>query len=421
MTQAAATAPAPPAPVASTAPGSRGYRYVIEAAILLLQFCMGLSFLAVAPLFPPIIEAFGIDNATVSLLVGVQSLIVAIALVPASILAARLGSKWSLVLGGVLMGLTALAPFAESFTVLLATRVSFALGAAINLSATPAVIMRWFATRELAVVNGANVVAQSLGVMTSMLVGPRIAATLGWDGALCVFGVMALGASALWLLLGRDVEGALAEAAFSVRDLGVVLCDRTVVLLATGLAGALGAFISLQSWLPTYYHEQWAYTLEEAGGMTALLSFFGILGAVLGSALPVRLPRRRPFLIAGGLGIPLFAAGAIAMDVPLLLYPSVIMLGIAGWIFMPIVFTIPMEIRGMTGARVGIAVAIVLGAGNLAGFVVPLMVGALRDASGSFVLGLAIACALSLVLVACALAMPETGPVEGRRRERATG
>ena len=97
------------------------------------------------------------------------------------------------------------------------------------------------------------------------------------------------------------------------------------------------------------------------------------------------------------------------------------MLGIAGWIFMPIVFTIPMEIRGMTGARVGIAVAIVLGAGNLAGFVVPLMVGALRDASGSFVLGLAIACALSLVLVACALAMPETGPVEGRRRERATG
>ena len=70
------------------------YRIVVEASILLLQFSMGLSFLAVAPLFPLIITTFGIDNATVSLLVGVSSLSVGLALVPASILAARLGSRW---------------------------------------------------------------------------------------------------------------------------------------------------------------------------------------------------------------------------------------------------------------------------------------------------------------------------------------
>ena len=130
----------------------------------------------------------------------------------------------------------------------------------------------------------------------------------------------------------------------------------------------------------------------------------------------MRFPRRRPFLVVGGLGIPLFAAGAAALDAPLLLYPSILLLGVVGWVFMPVVFTIPMEIPGMNPARVGIAVAMVLGAANLAGFVVPLLVGYLRDVTGSFTLGLAIACALAPLLAVCAWAMPETGPIAATPR-----
>ncbi|MEI7925961.1 MAG: MFS transporter, partial [Chloroflexota bacterium] len=200
---------------------------------------------------------------------------------------------------------------------------------------------------------------------------------------------------------------------FRMSVLRAVVGNRTVLLLSAGLAGALGAFISIQSWLPTFYNAQRGYSLEEAGAIGGLLSFFGIVGALLGSTLPVRVPQRRPFLIAGGVGIPLFAAGAILFDQPVL-YVALLLLGIAGWIFMPVVFTIPMEIPGMTGARVGIAVALVLGAGNLAGFFVPLMVGTLRDLTGSFTLGLALACGLAPLMALCALAMPETGPVAAR-------
>ena len=171
--------------------------------------------------------------------------------------------------------------------------------------------------------------------------------------------------------------------------------------------------LTIQSWLPTYYNAQRGYSLEDAGAIGGLLSLFGILGALVGSTLPVRVPQRRPFLMAGGLGIPVFAAGAILFDQPLLT-GALLLLGIVGWIFMPVVFTIPMEVPGMTGARVGIAVALVLGAGNLAGFFVPLMVGTLRDLTGSFTLGLALACALAPLMALCALAMPETGPVRPR-------
>ena len=394
------------------------YRFVIEASILLLQFSMGLSFIAVAPLFPSIIEAFKVDNATVSLLIGVSSLAVAVALIPASILAARLGSRTALILGGMLMGLTGLSLFAGSFPLLLATRVSFAFGAAINLSATPGVLLRWFSTKELAVVNGANVIAQSLGVTTSMLLAPRLAGLFGWDGALSIFGAMALASTVLWLVVGRDTGAASSSAPFTMSDLPIVLGNRVVVLLSIAMAGALGAFISIQSWLPTFYSQQWGYSLEQAGSISGLLSFCGIVGALLGSMLPIRVPQRRPFLIAGGIGIPLFAAGAFGMNLPLLIYPSIVLLGVVGWIFVPVVFTIPMEIPGMNASRVGIALAMVLGAGNLAGFVVPLMVGYLRDQTGSFTIGLTIACSLALVMAACAYVMPETGPLRSSTHRR---
>ena len=44
------------------------------------------------------------------------------------------------------------------------------------------------------------------------------------------------------------------------------------------------------------------------------------------------------------------AAGALGMDGTALLYPSILLLGIAGWIFMPVVFTIPLELPGMTAS-----------------------------------------------------------------------
>ena len=52
-------------------------RFAVEGWLLWLQVAMGLSFIAVAPLFPLIIDDYGIDNATTSLLIGVGELVFA--------------------------------------------------------------------------------------------------------------------------------------------------------------------------------------------------------------------------------------------------------------------------------------------------------------------------------------------------------
>jgi len=372
---------------------------------------MGMSFLAVAPLFPLIINDFDIDRATASLLVGATSLVVALALVPGSVLAARLGAKTSLALGGALISVVALSPLAGGFSALLATRLMFAIGAALTLGATPTVVMRWFPERELSAVNGLNIFGQTLGVTFSMFMAPRLAGPLGWAGALSTFGCIALVSTVLWLIVGRDprVGPGTTAPRFAMSDLRVILKDRATILLGLGAAGGIGTFITFSSWLPTFYTEQFGYSLERAGSLAALLSFCSILGSLLGAALPTWFPRRRPFLITAGLLTPVAALGCFASSSPALLYPSVALFGILGVMFMPVVFTIPMELPHMTPERVGITVAAVLSVGNLSGFVAPLFVGFLRDQTGAFSLGLGVIALSGLSLAIAGYLMPETG------------
>ncbi len=390
--------------------GTSPYRFVIGASLLLLNIGMGMSFLSPAPLFTQIIDALGVDRATVSLLVGIPSLAIAVLLVPASVLAAKLGPRLSLILGGTLISCVMLSPLATNFGLLAGTRVAFACGVCMILSATPAVVMRWFGPRELAIVNGLNVTGQSIGITTSMFLGPRIATAMVWSAALFTFGAVAGVATVLWILLGREPAGKAVEVApFPIRALPSMLRDRATLLLGAGVAGALGTFITFTSWLPTYWQEQFHFSLEQAGTTGAILGAVGIVGSVLGSGLPARYPRRRPFLIVAGVLLPVFAAGCFVANVPLLLLACVPVFGILGWVFMPIVFTIPMELPNMTPERVGVTVGIVLSAGNLSGFVFPFLVGFLRDLTGSFMLGFGICALMALALAAAGYLMPETG------------
>ena len=110
---------------------------------------MGLSFIAVAPLFPLIIDDYGIDNATTSLLIGVGELVFADRRPsPAGSWRRASGGGARRFFGGALMSIMVLAPLADSFALLLLLRVVFAVGAAIAIGSLPAAVMSWFPARE---------------------------------------------------------------------------------------------------------------------------------------------------------------------------------------------------------------------------------------------------------------------------------
>ena len=403
-------------PFGADAPTPRRYRFVVEGALLWLQVAMGLTFLAVAPLFPLIIDDYGIDNATASLLIGGTALAFCLSTIPGGLVAARFGWWNATVAGGLLMSLMVFAPLASTFAVLLALRILFAIGGATVMGALPSAVMSWFPLRELPVVNGTNIVGQSVGVTISIFSVAFIAGLVGWRESLMVFGLVSLVGVGVFVLLARKPEEPMGEPvrAFSVTMLWSVLRDGPTLLLGVGVAGAIAAVLGLNSWLPTYYQQEFGFSLERAGQMVAIPSFFGIVGSLIGSALPVRLGLRRPIIIAAGLLLPFAVVGSFITDAPIVLLPSLALLGTVSWIHFPSIITMPMEFRGVTLERATLSVATMLTVGNVTGFLAPLMIGFLRDQTGGFTLGFAICVVCPLTLTAAGLLLPETGP-RGRR------
>ena len=389
------------------------YRIAVESSLLWLQVAMGLSFIAVAPLFPLIIDDYGIDNATTSLLIGVGELVFAIATIPGGVLAARFGWRRATISGGALMSMMVLAPLADSFAVLLLLRLLFAVGAAIAIGSLPAAVMSWFPARELQLINGINIVGQSIGVTVSVFTAAFIADLIGWREALMAFGLVTLSGTVLFALFARDAApapGAPAPPPFSPAELRAVMRERSTLLLGLGVGGGFATFIGLNAWLPTYYQEEFGFSLAKAGAVAAIPSFFGIVGSLLGTALPMSLGRRRPLIMLSGAVMPFVAIGSFISDAPLVLFPSLALFGISTWLYFPSALTMPMELPGITPERATVAVATMLTVGSVSGFFAPLLVGFLRDQTGGFEAGLTICALLPVSLLVAGYLLPESGP-----------
>ena len=94
---------------------SNRYRWVVEGSLLPIQIALGLNFLAPAPLFPFIMQDFGLERGIVSLLVASVTVMMAMIMLPASVLAPKIGLKRSLALGCLLMSSGILIPLNSSF------------------------------------------------------------------------------------------------------------------------------------------------------------------------------------------------------------------------------------------------------------------------------------------------------------------
>jgi cyanate permease len=387
-------------------------RHLAGSLLLILLFMMTFNFIAVTPLLPLIIDTYGITQAAASLLIGAVSIFLAAGMLPGGMLVARLGVRRALLLGGALTAASVLTPLAPSYPALLVLRVVFAAGASLVLPGSVVLIMQWFPPRELPLWNAASGAAQSFGLTIATVLAAPLAAVLGWQNALAVYGAFALVGVAIWLLFGREHPAVPTRksAGGSVRD---VVRLRATWLLAIAFAGPTGQFLGLTTWLPTYYQSTRGLSLEEAGALVGILTFVGIPGTLLGGFLPQRFNVRRPFLIACGAAVGIAGAGTYLLPPGLPVIAALILAGALSMFYFPVLTTTAMELPGMTPATVGVVLGLALGLGNGTGFVAPFTIGLSADLTGSLVPGFLLWSILSMSLLFAGLLLPETG---GRKR-----
>ena len=382
-----------------------------------LQFCMGLNFFGPASLFPLIMDDFQISRGTVSLLVVSVTLAQTFLLIPCGILAAKLGSRKAITLAGILIGLGAFAALSPSFLVLVALRVCFGIGASILLPATSTVVMQWFSSREMPYVNGMNLAVPGLGVGAAMFAGVPIASGWGWEGALGIYGMIALAATLGWAIVARPspAEGIKAAIIPFGRLLSVVK-ERNTLLLSVSAIAPLALFVAYSSWLPTYYNEVFGMSLQQA---SLLVTIIPLLGSAVNAASGLMMDRaglRKPFLLVPCVVLPFAAIGTFAVDNLLLIIPAIVLMGIASSIFMPALFTVAMELPGVTVQRVALVTSAVLTMGNLGTAIAPIAVGASTDSLGTYLPSFLILAALPLLTIVAGMFLPETGPKAPAKR-----
>lgn len=397
---------------------AKPYRFVVEGLLFLLYFSFGVSWLAYAPIMGDLEQHFGVNHTEGAMMISLVSLAKAFVPLFAGVLAARLGLKEALLVGASLSALAALVPLAPTFKTLLLGRFLFGMGGAIVVTLMGPTVMAWFPRKELPMVNGLNNVAVNAGICLALFATVPTVNTFGWRPTLIGFGLFSAALTAAWAVLGRDGAKETPEQPLADEQdatLGELIRRKETWLIAMAFTGPLSLYLALNTWLPSHYQDAFGLSRQAASSLTGLFNLVGIPAALCGGFLTGKLGLRRPLVMLSGGLMPVAALGLFLSPFQSLRVASAVLLGACFFLYVAPLFTIPMELPGMTPSRVALMMGCVFSLSYVVSFVSPLLVGKLKDLTGSFVPGLTLFAIGSATLALGAYLLPETGPKANTR------
>lgn len=235
--------------------------------------------------------------------------------------------------------------------------------------------------------------AGNSGTVIAALAAPRLAESLGWHA---VMGLALIPVGFALCVFARFAKEP-PRPARSLSALGMarMLREPDARRLAGLYAVTFGGFVGLTSFLPIFFHDQYGLSKVDAATVAACGGFLGSLLRPLGGHLADRVGGTA--VLSCVLGVAgaalLFVSGAPEVGVAALAF--VVAMGVLGLgngaVFQLVGLRFPDRIGAITG--------IVGAAGGIGGFSLPFALGALKELTGSYGVGLAVLAAIA----ACAL------------------
>ena len=383
------------------------YRWVMAAMSLVGHLALGFNLFGIAPVLPVAIDDYGISSVSGGLLVSLPMLLAAGFGIPGGMWVARIGVKRAQLIGWVAMAVLALSFIAPNFVAMLLLRLAYGVGLAMMITSTGPLLMGWFSQREVLVMNSLNTAAVSLGVAVAVAGAAPLAQLTDWKTAMSLFGAVGVAGAVAWAVLGRDapLEG-VRPAPISLRQTARTLRNRTVILLILTDAGALFQYTALTGWLPTFYNEHHGLSLSAAGLVTGMLPFVGVFAVLLGGAAPLRFDAPRAIFIISGMAALLGGLGSYLIPGLAGIYGAAVALGFGSWFYVPILLTLPLRLPDITPQSLAVIYGSLMTFSGIAMFVAPVLVGAIRDATDSFLPGFLICTAMSATPLLAGLFLP---------------
>jgi NNP family nitrate/nitrite transporter-like MFS transporter len=236
---------------------------------------------------------------------------------------------------------------------------------------------RWYPPRLQGFVMGIAGVGNS-GAVVAAFFAPRLAERMGWHA---VFGLALIPLAAtltVYVLLAKDSPTQ--PPARRLSEYLMVLRVPDTWWFNLFYTVTFGGFVGLASFLPIFFHDQYGLSRVMAGNLTALCALLGSFLRPVGGALADRFGGLRVLaLLYAGVGVCMVGMSFLP-ELPLtviLLFAGMSGLGMGnGSVFQ----LVPQRFRD----EIGVVTGVVGAAGGFGGFLLPFLIGLLKDVTGSY-------------------------------------
>jgi NNP family nitrate/nitrite transporter-like MFS transporter len=325
-----------------------------------------------------ITESLGLNAAQKGLMVAIPILSGSLLRVPLGLLSDRIGGKrvGTALLAFLFLPLTLGWLAGDSLPALLAIGLMLGTAGASFAVALP-LASRWYPPNRQGLVMGIAAAGNSGTAITNLL-APRLANHFGWHSVLGLAMLPLAVALLTFVLLARD-NPAQAKGQ-PIGNYLRALKQSDLWWFCLFYSVTFGGYVGLSSFLPLFYRDQYQVTPVAAGYLTAMAAISGSLARPLGGYLADKLGGAR---ILSALLALIGAAYLLAAQAPALGLMTMIIVG--GMLCLGLgngaVFQlVPQRFRHELGVATGVIGAI----GGIGGFLLPNLLGQIKQASGSF-------------------------------------
>jgi len=388
-----------------------GYRWLVLLAFVVIACLTQVLWITFAPVTSAAAQFYRTSDLMIGLLSMSFMIVYIVMVLPSAWAIDTWGFRKAVGLGAILTAVFGLTRglFASNFTIVFLSQIGLAAGQPFVIGAITKVAARWFPAKERATASAIGTLALYLGPLAAMLLTPFLVLRIGLPRTLLAYGIAAVAAALIFLLVAREHPPTPAgrdERVLMLEGLKSMLRQREFILLLVMFFVGLGMFNSVSTWIEDIVRPR-GFTITQAGTLGGLMLFGGIIGAVIISLISDQSRRRKPFLV-------LALAGLLPGLLGMTFATSYWLLLVAGFVFGffllsagPIGFQYAAEITHP--APEGTSNSLLLVMGQISGIVFIFAMDALKNpatkAMTTSLVGLA---ALTVVCVVLAAMLPES-------------
>lgn len=290
--------------------------------------------------------------------------------------------------------------FAPDYPALLGSTLLLGVGATGITFGLPKLASELYASERVGRASSVYLVGAYAGTASAFglgrpILGPGLG---GWRPLFVASGLASLAFAAVWVVAARIAPpgefGGDDRSAFTLAslrgDVAAVVGHRDLRLLV--VVGTMYLLVGhgMQGWLVAILEAR-GFAPGVAGTVTSLLVVAQVVGVLVIPVLAERLGRRRQGLVACCVAAAVGVSGLLAAPGrALLLVAPVVLVGVGLGGMSPLIRAIPVELDRIGPSLTATAVGLIFAVGEVGGFVGPVLVGSLRDLTGSFAPGIGV-------------------------------